>query len=117
MMRSESASVVCPPNIIVPRQSGETRTPVRPSKRYSTAISNLVLASLSRAERSRFHDFLLGGFAATERRSQSAFRKDKNSVANSQQLRQLARCHDDADPLLDQTVDQPIQLGFCPHVD
>src|SRR3954453_13666981 len=39
MMRMESSWSVLPqaPNIIVPRQSSETWTPVRPSGRYSTS--------------------------------------------------------------------------------
>jgi hypothetical protein len=39
MMRMESSWSVLPqvPSIIVPRQSFETRTPVRPSGRYSMA--------------------------------------------------------------------------------
>jgi hypothetical protein len=35
MIRAEWASSVGPPNIIVPRQSGETLRPLRPSLRYS----------------------------------------------------------------------------------
>src|SRR3954465_5535377 len=40
MMRTESSWSVLPqaPNIIVPRQSGETWTPVRPSGRYSIVL-------------------------------------------------------------------------------
>src|SRR5438093_12854903 len=39
MMRRESRSSVGPPNIIVPRQSGETLTPARPRFRYSIPAS------------------------------------------------------------------------------
>src|SRR3954453_20622948 len=37
MMRPLVASTVAPPNIIVPRQSGDTLSPLRPRLRYSTA--------------------------------------------------------------------------------
>jgi len=41
MIATESASLVLRPNIIVPRQSWLTLTPVRPRLRYSTiAISS-----------------------------------------------------------------------------
>src|SRR3954452_21683129 len=39
MMRPDVGSSVWPPNIIVPRQSGETFRPDRPSLRYSMALS------------------------------------------------------------------------------
>src|SRR3954451_6264644 len=47
MMRIESSWSALPhaPNIIVPRHSGETRTPVRPNGRYSIPVSCLVVAS------------------------------------------------------------------------
>src|SRR5690242_9623653 len=38
VMRSAAAESVAPPNIIVPRQSGETLIPLRPSFRYCMAL-------------------------------------------------------------------------------
>src|SRR5215467_6146643 len=42
MMRREDASSAAPPNIMAPRQSGDTLRPLRPSLRYSTATSPLL---------------------------------------------------------------------------
>src|SRR4029453_15394491 len=41
MVRAESRSSVGPPNIMVPRQRGETLTPLRPSLRYSMYAASL----------------------------------------------------------------------------
>src|SRR5438128_1601705 len=38
IMRVDSAASVCPPNIIVPRQTGETFTPAEPRLRYLLGI-------------------------------------------------------------------------------
>src|SRR5262249_2465981 len=42
IMRCEEASSVGPPNIMAPRQSGDTLRPLRPSLRYSTAAPPLL---------------------------------------------------------------------------
>ena len=51
IMRCESASFAGPPNIMAPRQSGETFSPLRPSLRYSIGFSYWAasFAAVSRA--------------------------------------------------------------------
>src|SRR5262245_66405692 len=40
MMRVDAAASVCPPNIIVPRHTGETFTPAKPRLRYCMVYSH-----------------------------------------------------------------------------
>ena len=45
MIRAEVASSVGPPNIMVPRQIGETFRPLRPSLRYCIFLASFLLAT------------------------------------------------------------------------
>src|SRR4051812_6478256 len=75
MMRTESSWSVLPqaPNIIVPRQSFETWTPVRPSVRYSTATSCLGVVDDLRV---RLRAELLGVWAAADTLVERVDRRD-----------------------------------------
>src|ERR1700677_5144548 len=46
-IRDDVASSVAPPNIIVPRQSGETFSPLTPSRRYSMPVLPLASGHLT----------------------------------------------------------------------
>src|ERR1051325_3568403 len=54
MMRCAVGSSVAPPNIMVPRQSGETFRPLRPRLRYSTRVSLNGGVQLKRCTANRF---------------------------------------------------------------
>src|ERR1051326_1551607 len=48
MMRCAVGSSVAPPNIMVPRQSGDTFRPLRPRLRYSTRVSSVTVFRVER---------------------------------------------------------------------
>src|SRR5260221_854679 len=64
MMRSLLAASVRPPNIIVPRQIGETLRPLRPSRRYSILSSVLLLRGPAAIHRDGSAGDRRGGVAA-----------------------------------------------------
>src|SRR6187200_679756 len=127
MMRIESSWSMFPqaPNIIVPRQSFETWTPVRPSGRYSMVAPVLAFRSVAGLGvvddlRVRVHAELLGVGPAAHAGVQGIDRRDllglQREVEDPEVLRdavRLDRLRDRTEPMLDVPAQDGLRRGLA----